>query len=267
MLKFIFISGFTILLTSAATAQVTLLQTDFEAGIPSTYTMINYDGLTPAPVVSTYIDAWNAVINPTDPTDTVAGSTSYFSPVGRADRWLITPQLTLGTFGNYLTWEARSQDASYPDDYLVLLSTTGIEKADFKDTIGNLQGEYASWTSRSISLSDKGFNDSTVYLAFVNRTNNGFKLYLDDILVTKNDPLAVHTMVEDPIRIYPNPTSGLVHVDAKDFVSVTILNLNGQVIRVNDEVQHVDLSDLTPGMYLLQVKTSKGVFCKSVSKR
>jgi len=266
MFQFKLIAGISLLFSLNVTAQTILLQTDFESGIPAAYTSINYDGLTPAPVVSTYVDAWNAVINPTDPTDTVAGSTSYFSPIGKADRWLITPQLVLGSFGNYLNWEARSQDASYPDDYLVLLSTTGTSKTDFKDTIGNIQGEYAAWTTRSISLTDKGFDDSTVYIAFVNRTNNGFKLYLDDIQVSSNDPLAVKSMTTDAIRIYPNPTTGIIHIEAKGFKSITLLDLQGKNLERIMDNTNLDLSGFPSGIYILEIESQTGVYRRSITK-
>ena len=92
-------------------------------------------------MISEFTSAWITTIDPIDSTDTIAASTSYFSPAGTASRWLITPQLSLGAFGNYINWNARSHDPSFPDDYLVLVSTTDSQITSFTDTIGNINEE------------------------------------------------------------------------------------------------------------------------------
>ena len=116
----------------------------------------------------------------------MASATSYFSPIDTAYRWLITPALNLGAFGNKISWSAKSHDPSYPDDYLVLVSHTDAEPSSFTDTIGNIEEENFEWTNRSVDLSQNGYDDSTIYIAFVLRTFDGFMLYLDDFLVEKD---------------------------------------------------------------------------------
>jgi hypothetical protein len=250
MVKYIFF--LTVVLTiSKINAQVTLFNVDFQNGIPSNFSLINNDGLTPAPAVSEYTSAWISTIDPSNLTDSIAASTSFFSPVGTANRWLI---------GNFIEWNARSQDASFPDDYLVLVSRTTPTIAAFEDTIAKLSAEYVDWTTRTVDLSFKGFNDDSVYVAFVNKTNNGYKLYIDDIRIWKEDPAnLIEVSSINTVDVFPNPSSDYVKISTIDsYISATIYSLNGKEIITTID-QKINIRDLENGVYFISIATSKGV--------
>jgi hypothetical protein len=259
MVKYIFV--LTLVLTiSKINAQVTLFNVDFQNGIPSNFSIINNDGLTPAPAVSEYTSAWISTIDPSNVTDSIASSTSFFSPVGTANRWLITPKVKLGSFGNFIEWNARSQDASFPDDYLVLVSRTTPSIAAFQDTIAKLSAEYVDWTTRTVDLSLKGFNDDSVYVAFVNKTNNGYKLYIDDIRIWKEDPASLFEVTNvNTVDVFPNPSTDYVKISTIDsFISATIYSLNGQEILTSTD-QKIAVHAIENGVYFISIATSKGV--------
>lgn len=263
--KVILISILCSVFFSVTEAQTTILLTDFSTDIPVNYTLINQDGLIPDASVAEYTDAWIRIRDTEDTNDWVAASTSFFSPSGTASRWLITPQLSLGANGNYINWNARSQDASFPDDYLVLLSHTGKNPTDFIDTIGYIQQEYVEWTNRTISLSDAGYNDSLVYIAFVNVTEDGFKLYLDDISVRKDDPLLVAEPNKVSIRVYPNPTTDFIHIETEALVQSTLYDSKGAQL-LKSTAKKLEVSQLQEGIYILQLETSAGSICKKIHK-
>jgi hypothetical protein len=261
-----FFMAFCFLLTTTVQAQTSVLSTDFQTGIPATYTVIDNDGFQPNAQVSEYTDAWINVQDPDDDMNFVAGSTSYFAPIGTASRWLITPQLDLGAFGNTISWRAMSHDASFPDDYLVLVSTTNMDLESFTDTIGYVQEEYAEWTSRSVDLSAKGYNGLSIYIAFVNVTNNGFKLYLDDFDIIKEDPVGLTEEIAVQLAVFPNPFSDKLSVVCECSVqNLRLLDLSGK------EIQHVNgttlfVNELNNGVYLLLIESDKGTFTKKVVK-
>ena len=165
-------------------SQNILLSTDFQQGIPSAYSIVNSDNFTPDASMTDFLgqNAWIVLPDPENPSDTVAAATSFFETADSADRWLITPPLALASFGNFLSWNAKSHDPSFPDDYLVLVSTTDNQLASFTDTIGNIEQENFEWTNREVNLSTSGYNDSTIYVAFVLRTFDGFKLCIESLL-------------------------------------------------------------------------------------
>jgi hypothetical protein len=265
MIKFSIITF--LFLSLSVAGQVTILNTDFQSGIPSNYTILNNDGLIPDSAVNEYTSAWIAVADPENTSDSVASSTSFFSPVGQADRWLITPPLPLGNYGNFIQWQAKSQDASFSDDYLVLVSTTDNQPSSFTDTIGFVIEETPEWTTREVDLSEEGYNNQTIYIAFRNITDDGFKLYIDDINVWKEDASSIQNLsLNELITIYPNPS--------KDFIQLTsispieyaeLFDLTGKslVVFKNDIC---DLRSLPKGIYLLVIKTSNGLITKKILK-
>ena len=231
--------------------QTPILSVDFQQGIPSNFTIVDNDQNTPDPSVAEYTAAWISITDPIDSTDTIAASTSFFTPVGTASRWLITPQVSVGAFGNYISWNARSHDPSFPDDYLVLVSTSDNQIASFTDTIGYIIEENHQWTNREVNLSDSGFNNQDIYVAFVNTTDDGFKLYIDDINVRKDDP--VSTQEAGPFNsfhFYPNPSSDYIYFDEKHEIKIS--DLSGKILlRTNDD--KIDIRDIKSGTYIIKI--------------
>lgn len=240
----------------ALPAQTEVYNEDFQGGIPVSYTIVDNDGLTPAIAVSEFTSAWITKADPDNTNDTVAASTSFFDPTGQADRWLITPAITLGAYGNILYWEARSHDPSYPDGYDVYISTTDTQLASFTDTLFKTTGELAEWNPHAVNLSEEGYNSATVHLAFVNRSNDRFKLYIDDIRVEIEDPLSVENIKTVEPKIYPNPATDQFTVNIK-LKSVVILDLAGQeVLRTTN--QTIMTSALSNGSYLVVIEHESG---------
>ena len=255
-----------ILFSITSWTQTDVLLTDFQSGIPSNYSIIDNDGLIPDTQVSEYTSAWIVVPDPENILDSVASSTSFFSPAGIADRWLITPALPLGAYGNIIEWQAKSKDASYPDDYLVMVSTTDAAFTSFTDTIGYIIEENFEWATRSVNLSSKGYNNQTIYVAFRNITEDGFKLFIDDIHVWIEDPASIEEIAKVSISVYPNPTKDFLNIQSNSVLeNILLTDLNGNVL-IDSKTSTLDLSMLNPGFYNLNVKTTQGAVNKKVLK-
>lgn len=252
MIKQLLVFG-TLFTSLVGQAQTQIYLEDFNNGIPATYTIVDNDGLTPAAATAEFTDAWISLPDPLDSTDTIVGSTSYFSPKGTANRWLITPQITLGAFGNILYWDARSHDPSFPDGYFIFASTTDTQLSSFTDTLFVVGQELATWTENSVNLSDFGLDNQQVYLAFVNRTYDGFKLYLDSISVFVEDPVGISENTMANIQMSPNPSNGQVHFNVSvDLVSVYASS--GQLQATFENVTSMDISNLPAGMYWVSIQ-------------
>jgi hypothetical protein len=239
--------------------QDTLLFTDFQKGIPENYTLIDNDNLNPNEDVSEYSNAWITTTDPMNTQNMLAAATSFFNPVGKADRWLITPPLSLGSFGNYIEWQAKSQDASYGEDYLVMISTTDSAIENFKDTLAYIIQENPDWTLRKINLDKLGYANKTVYIAFRLITFDGFKLYIDDVHAWKNEPLGLpeHT---PSLRVfaYPNPCQDMLFVEVSEPVDrCEIYTLNGALV-AKTTTKNVPVSEMESGVYFIKVITPSG---------
>lgn len=248
-------------------AQTVIFTENFDAGASTGFTVVDNDGLTPNAAVSEFTEAWIRLADPDNTSDTVMGSTSYFEPVGQADRWLITPAITVGGFGNIFYWEAKSHDASFPDDYLVLVSTTDNATASFTDTIGSVIEENADWTARSANLSNSGYNNQTIYIAFVNRTNDGFKLYVDDIRVEIEDPVGLEEATIQSLVIAPNPVTDWMTVQGEHIELLEVVSLSGNTLRSRKNTNSLYLGDLSSGSYLIRATRNGHTITERIIKR
>lgn len=236
--------------------QTEVFNEDFQQGIPNTWTIVDNDGLTVDPSVQEFDSAWITYTEDSLYGDTVAASTSYFDPIDRADRWLISPAINLGVYGNILSWEAMSADPSYPDDYKLLISTTDNAITSFTDTLILVNNEVPYWLEREVNLSDYGYNDQTVYIAYVNTTFNGFKLFIDDVKVRIEDPVSVEEVELVDVNVFPNPTADKVFISSTSNVTYSIVNMEGKVVIPEQTKTECSLVHLPQGVYFLQYEVN-----------
>ncbi|MDR0802024.1 T9SS-dependent choice-of-anchor J family protein [Fluviicola sp.] len=249
-------------------AQTTILNEDFQQGIPENWTIVKADSYTAQD--TQFAPGWIALADPDGSNDSVAGATSYFTTTGKASRWLITPPLTIGTYGNFLKWKARSVDPSYPDTYQVLVSTTDTQITSFNDTIFRMEGEWEDWTDYEIDMTAQGYSGGqTIYLAFVLETTGGFKLYLDDINVRKDDPLSLNEhFLKADISAYPNPTRDLVRFSSENTLKhVAVYSTDGNLVYSQENGTEISLAGFEPGVYLVRMTTNTGqIVTKRIQK-
>jgi len=250
---------------SSLIGQESILFEDFQSGeLPQNWTIINNDGYTLHPTVEDFSDAWLVVEDKDNSDNFVIGSASYFEPVDRADRWLISPEVSLEGDGNVLSWFAKSHDPSFPDSYAVLISpNAGNEISDFTDTLGVFSNETPEGIAREYQINE--YASSAIRVAFVNNTFNGFKLYLDSIEFTHQNPLSTTAVDKENIEIYPNPTAGKILISGDHVSSITLINSLGKVLKTRT-AKELDLSPYPSGLYYLRVQTTNGIIQRKIVK-
>ena len=70
------------------------------------------------------------------------------------------------------------------------------------------------------------------------------------------------------VAVYPNPTNGLVKIEAESIKHVSISNMLGQVVfdgKVGGDAFEYDFSGQKAGIYLVRIETANGVAVKKVS--
>ena len=60
------------------------------------------------------------------------------------------------------------------------------------------------------------------------------------------------------IRVYPNPTTGVVNIDAKVKIRAVLRDVTGKAILDARDVKQIDLGDVANGMYLLYISDMDG---------
>ena len=76
----------------------------------------------------------------------------------------------------------------------------------------------------------------------------------------------VERYLED-IRVYPNPTTGNLYINAMDVQKVECYNQMGQLVGVYDNANELNISDLSNGVYMLRITVPQGVTMRKVVKK
>ena len=187
---------------------------DFQDGMPADITLYDLDGLTPAPDVSSFTQAWNIMENPDDATDSIVASNSWYSPPGPANDWLVTPAISIGN-NAFLDWDIKAFHPTWPDGYQVKISTTGPGVSSFTTTVYSVAHAAPVWETKTLDLNALGFANTTIWIAFINNSPDLYLLLLDDIKVYV--PNAYDVAIQDA---YFSPLSdfSIIPLDQAEFI-------------------------------------------------
>ncbi|MCX6256485.1 MAG: choice-of-anchor J domain-containing protein [Bacteroidia bacterium] len=124
-------------------------------------------------------------------TNVLAASNSYFASPAQADRWLITPAITI-TDTSLLSFDAISVDVQglgIGDSYEVYATTTIAGSFpthnDFSGVpLISVTSESDTWTKHTIDLRTAGYQSGKIYIAFRHTSFNIGVLGLDSINVS-----------------------------------------------------------------------------------
>ena len=81
-----------------------------------------------------------------------------------------------------------------------------------------------------------------------------------------NDPMDNERYL-DNISVYPNPTTGMLYIDAVNVQKVECYNQMGQLVGVYDNENELNLGELSNGVYMLRITVPQGVTMRKVVKR
>lgn len=195
--KLAFLVTFFAFILNQANAQQLVFYENFEQGIPSSFSLFDLDGLVPDPRLN-YPEntAWTKWVAPDDEENIVAASTSYYSPIGEANDWMVLPVISLPDDSSscQLYWRSRSAYDTYKDGYTVVI----CEKTDLSpEQLINEDMEWkticqvlnnqnpTSWNAFHANIS--GYAGKDVYIGFINNTSDGWMLFIDDITIGKRE--------------------------------------------------------------------------------
>lgn len=207
----------------SAQAQQTTYQWNFDNGIPADFKLYDVDGRMPSSAAKQngfkQGDAWNEVALLADQSNKQIWSNSYYTPVGQANDWIVTPAVKVESDNAYFCWTAANLSKD-KGGYKVLLSTQGQTVDDFTDSkvlYSTATGEedYGTLFDHIVSL--KEYKGQTVYIAVVNNATNRTYLIMDNFAVKD---------VFETLEIYNATNNVLAETATKSSVSVELYNPN-----------------------------------------
>ena len=170
-----------------------------------------------------------------------------------------------------------SKPEEFVDSILtIVLTVNHSDRVEYTDTIHYGEDYYGngfSLTAEQISELSVGFAVGSVrVLQIVDSllTEQGCdSLVVLNLLVCKNGDLGVDEQVRFDVKVYPNPTAGVVNVEADGLQSVEVYDALSRKVKevkaVGDKVMF-DLTSQAAGSYYLRIRTDHGVAIHKVIK-
>lgn len=78
--------------------------------------------------------------------------------------------------------------------------------------------------------------------------------------------VGISNLGREEIKVYPNPTSGIITIEGDDIERVEIYDLMGQQVALYDQNKQINLTSMASGIYMLRVTTSDGIVVKQIVK-
>ncbi|NHM05947.1 T9SS type A sorting domain-containing protein [Flavobacterium sp. CYK-4] len=116
-------------------------------------------------------------------------------------------------------------------------------------------------TQHGVEVYDNSNNAIYSYLS----GNFTSSLPLSNALTTT--ALANETFEATTLRVFPNPTSGMININTEETVTVNIIDVTGKVILTANNVtkdKNIDLSGFQKGMYLAKIVSANGTTTEKI---
>ena len=209
-----------------------------------------------------------------------------YSPAANQRDELVSPIFNIPSSGEItldfdLSYRRRSAIANHQDtlyvfvqsgcagtrDTLVMLA--GTELAVVSSAFPNfVPVNSEDWKKLEFNLNAYHGEEIVVVFQSVNRAGN--HLYVDHFRIYENSnpPLEIADLDAPEIVIYPNPALNKFAIDIKNVqfyepLNLSITNLLGQTIKtvtIQNTDQSVDVSDLSSGVYLVQISIHSNIY-------
>ncbi|MFC2129694.1 T9SS type A sorting domain-containing protein [Bacteroidota bacterium] len=171
--------------------------------------------------------------------------------------------------------ETTNVNAADDADLDVEFTSHGIFTGEFEIQLSDAAGSFTSPTViGTLDVGAPGVKNHTATILSTTPEGTGYRIRIynsdgeitssdngEDITIVTSGPGAIETNTADKLKVYPNPASEIVHVSYKSDQQSTlkVISLSGKVYAEHqfDRTTSLDISDLAPGMYILNVCSGK----------
>ncbi len=252
-------------------SQTFLLQEFFNdsCAIPAGWTTIDQDGDGHNWHVFTYDTIGFAVSD-----SWMAGFIGALTP----ENYLVSPQINLaGLSGTVkLRYTLQVPDpVLFAEHYKLAVSTSGIAPADFTSivkeetcTADDYYEIYPYWHERIVDLTP--FIGQKIYLTWCHyNCTDQYQLLLDSIQVSYSPDVKITDYDKTELNIYPNPANEkLVVMGSFENAQMQLFTTEGRQVYQSGKASRqasINVSNLENGIYILKIKSQKGVITKKIN--
>ena len=177
-------------------------------------------------------------------------------------QYLISPELNLGGEGQLSFW-LYAQSSSYTEKCQIMTSSTTNDISSFSNLGSVISVTSAqSWEEHTATLPA---NTKYVALRYA-VTSDSWYLGVDDVKITAPGVVGINDEIVSDINIFPNPTTGIVNIEAEGLNKVVVYDVTGRKMMSVANESTIDISNLEAGVYFFSVETENGSAMKKLVK-
>jgi PKD repeat protein len=147
--------------------------------------------------------------------------------------------------------------ANFTADYVTGDATLVVK---FFDLSGNNPNDW-NWTfqggtpaTSSQQNPEVSYNVPGTYRVRLEVSNNAGDNTLNrDGYITVTGVTAVENPGTSPVIVYPNPVGDILYITGSENFSIRIFNQAGQLLITEKNIPHIDVSSLSPGLYIMEI--------------
>jgi hypothetical protein len=179
--------------------------------------------------------------------DALLASPAISLPAGSST---LTYKVALSSFFGQGTANSTYNVYVLPASSTFTMSGTPIftETITTVDTVSEKTIDLSSFAGQSVKIYFRHFNDGIKYL------------FMDDVKVTSSSVLATSEIQNSvQIGIYPNPATDFISIKSKsEIISTDIYDATGRKVGSQTKSDKIDVRNLLPGNYILNINTKEG---------
>lgn len=106
-------------------------------------------------------------------------------------------------------------------------------------------------------------NNNNVIAMTINATNSADR----SIYVTVNGGAGINDVESAIVNVYPNPTTGILNINAENVEVVEVMDINGRIIKTQRNAEALNMANLANGVYFVRVITANGTATQKIIKK
>ena len=152
------------------------------------------------------------------------------------------------------------------DTWTTVWQKSGADLATVTSGSGEFVATASQYQTAQVDLSSFA-NQPKVIVKLVFTSGYGNNVFVDNIEVS-NNPVSIETVENSNLSIFPNPVKDVLTINYDKAISqIDVYDVNGKLVKTFTTVNGtINVSDLSSGVYMLNIQTEEGLVVRKIVK-
>lgn len=151
-------------------------------------------------------------------------------------------------------------------NWTTVYDKSGADLATGSATSSEFNSPANYWRQEVVDLSAYAGNEHVI-IKFVFTSGYGNNVFIDNVNIS-DGPLAIETIEASELAIFPNPVKDVMNINYDKAISqIDVYDVNGKLVKTFTTVgSTINVSDLSDGIYMLNIQTEEGLVIRKIVK-